>query len=226
MRRALRCTIVVAAAVLFALPARAGVRVTEPLPRGSERQGFSVAVEPHAAFSMPTGEPDAMDGGHDFGLRVTFMQTRHTGMGVDIDHQHWISPEAGRELDRLFGAFGALSGTRVSIDALHLGVHLRVFPWPDATVVPWLQVGGGVAIATSDIDFPVQRIDGQGFTVLLHDSQSRSDQPEFHAGGGFDFPVAKHVRIGPDVTWRWIYFEPAPSFTAFSAGVHARFLGD
>ena len=221
MRRSIHFAIAIAF-VLFATPTLAGVRVTEPRPYPHEALGTD--VEAHAAFSMPTGEPDAIDCGHDFGLRITFRQSRHVGTGFDIDQQHWVSPEAGRELDRFFSAFAPMTGTRASADVLQFGVHVRVFPWAGADAAPWLQVGGGVAMVTSVVTFPWHRTTAPGFTVTLNDLHSRSDQPEFHAAGGFDLAVAQHVRVGPDATWRWIYYAQGPSFTAFSAGLHVRFV--
>jgi len=212
--------------ILAATPAVAGVRVVGDHPTTRKHAHFGFDFEPHVAFSRPTGDAGrAFDHGIDGGLSVTSMQSRRVGIGLDVGYQHWPSPKGGVALDEFVNSFGGtpISGTNVFVDQFDVSAHLRLTE-PDQFIIPFLDLGVGMVRANGAIEYPTHVVSGPLGTLILTDSHHVSTEPEVSVRVGIDVSSQKGVRVGPDLSYKWIFFgsESTP-FTALGIGAHARF---
>ena len=224
----LRFTLALLVAVLCAVPAAAGVRVTGEHPASRTREKVGMDFGPRITFSTPTGKSDAYDHGIDAAVTFTSMQTRNVGIGVELGYLHWPSSEGGRELDQYFTAFSnqlggpSIQGTRVFVDALQASVHVRLVDpsWP--AFVKWADLGAGLERATGTIDFPDRE---PGWVFGLEDSHHVTYNPALSASAGFDVSSQRGVRVGPDVSYRWAFVDGNhnTTFSTLGVGLHVRF---
>ncbi len=213
-------------AILFSVPALAGVRVVEPYSTPHPHRNFGFDFGPRVSWLLPTGQSaQGFERGIDAGFELTSMQSRHVGIGIEVGYQHWPSPQAGRAYDQLFSAFGhaPVRGTKVFVDGWRAAGHVTIVPLQSRTVRPWLEMGLGVVRMRTTIEFPVNQLVAAGWTIHQRAFHGVSDAPEFAAGGGVDFRVGRALRAGPDLSYRWIYPSDAQALTAFEVGCHLRF---
>ena len=226
MRRLVRLARVLCVLVpLFASPARAGVRVTEPYPRTS-RPNFGLDFGPHVALSVPTGDSRAYDSGIDAGLSFTVMNDSYFGVGLDVSYFHWPSSLAAGQLDQLFTILAGvpIRGSQVFADAFGASLHVRVEALSGKPVSPWAQLEIGVCRVNATVRVPADQLQGTNVIVTNAVSHDVTNNPMIAVRAAVDFPGEGSTRFGPDVSYRWIQVSGSGTrFTAVAVGGHIHF---
>ena len=227
MCRFLRSAAALVAAILFATPALAGVRIDESPPSGRKHEKFGLDLGARVALSTPTGDSDAFDRGVDLTLTLTSMQTRNAGIGFEVEYQRRNSPMSGAALDEFINSFGGsqVEGTQVFVDAFQASLHVRLQAQSDQLAVPWVDAGAGLERATGTIDYPVDTVTGPGWQLTLISSHHVTWSPACSVRAGFDVSSQKGIRVGPDASYQWVFVSGSreATFTAWALGFHARF---
>lgn len=153
----------------------------------------SLEIGPQVARTMPTGNTaDFMDPGFLVGLTASSRENSWTGMGIDLGYHFWPgSAEANVALNDFLSRImrRPVTNTKASYSALQFMIHMKVTPPLSGPAVPWVRLGMGAYLVSTQLE------------ILGQSARGRSNDLGLQAGLGVDLRTGANHRLAFDVTY-------------------------
>lgn len=188
---------------------------------------------PQLHFPLPGHAVGDAQLGVDAGVTLTKMKNARFGVGADLLYHYWPASEDYKSAyDRhlMQARFETIAGTAWALSAFQATGHVKLVPWPEARLAPWIQTGAGVYRIGHNL-VEARPPDTYSFAVGPN-RENVNIEPGVYGSVGFDFRSCSRIALGLDASYHYLQSTSrnpssgkidVPDFSAFTIGAHVLF---